>query len=93
MQKKLYSLFVLFLLTIPCFSQSKFPNEKHPLNKTLVYSEIDSSSISTDENKVGLKKLEKLRFPSNQKNSPEVFYVIDDKPVSREEYLRLRKNK
>lgn len=93
MQKKLYFLFVLSILNISCFSQTKSQNEKLPLKNTLVYSEIDSSSISTDENKVGLKKLEKLRFPSNQKISPEVFYVIDDKPVSREEYLRLRKNK
>jgi hypothetical protein len=101
MQKKLYFLFVLFILNIPCFSQSKSPNEKHPLNKTLVCPENKSTQISTkfdlisssDKNIVEIKKLEKLGFPTNQKNSPEIFYVIDDKPVSREEYLKLRKNK
>ncbi len=93
MQKKLYLLLVLTILNISCFSQTKSQNEKLPLNNIMVNPGINSSSISADENIVGLKKLEKLRFPSNQKISPEVFYVIDDKPVSREEYLRLRKNK
>ena len=100
MQKKLYFLFVFSLLNITCFSQTKSHNEKHLLNKTSISTENKSTRISTStkidslssthENKVELKK---LSFPSNQKISPEVFYVINDKPVSREEYLKLRKNK
>jgi hypothetical protein len=101
MLKKLYFLFVLSIINIPCFSQINSYNEKQSLNNISVSKSnksiripttIDSLS-STNENKVEIKKLEKLGFPTNQKISPEIFYVIDDKPVSREEYLRLRKNK
>ncbi|WP_284653331.1 hypothetical protein [Flavobacterium terrisoli] len=31
---------------------------------------------------------EKTALPKDQKVSPEIFYIINDKPVSREEYMR-----
>lgn len=98
MQKKLIFIFLFSFFQITCFSQTKTSNTIQLLNKSSVSKEdkltristkIDSLS-STDENKIALKK---LSFPSNQKISPEIFYVINDKPVSREEYLKLRKNK
>jgi len=35
----------------------------------------------------------KENLPPQQKIVPEIFYIVNDKPVSREEYLRHNKNK
>lgn len=32
--------------------------------------------------------LTKNNLPSEQKTTPEIFYIVNDKPVSREEYLK-----
>ena len=59
---------------------------------------VFSQSISLDKGKVNdsLKKPEVFKkndLPTHQKASPEIFYIINDKPVSREEFLKLNKKK
>jgi RecA/RadA recombinase len=53
---------------------------------------VFSQSIAKDTVKENdsLKKtavFKKKDLPPNQKVSPEIFYIVNDKPVSREEYL------
>ncbi len=50
--------------------------------------------LSQEENKTGLTTIETKKVternpvPAEQKTSIEAFYIINDKPVSREEYLQ-----
>jgi hypothetical protein len=85
-----------------CSSQTISQKDKHASKETPILIEKkstltsnlnDSLSINDVKNKVELKTFEKSRIPSNQKISPEIFYIINDKPVSREEYLKLKNNK
>ena len=52
--------------------------------------------VRTDKPNDSLKKaavFKKNELPVNQKVSPEIFYIVNDKPVSREEYLKQNKKK
>ncbi|WP_309641275.1 hypothetical protein [Flavobacterium sp.] len=52
--------------------------------------------LKTDKPNDSLKKaavFKKIELPADQKVSPEIFYIINDKPVSREEYLKQNKKK
>lgn len=60
---------------------------------------ITTDSQPQETPNVVLEKLEKEKvfkkkdLPSDQKASPEIIYVINDKPVSREEYQKHNKKK
>lgn len=60
-----------------------------------VFSQTDSLKTSPlkEAAKVMATVYTKKELPSNQKVSPEIFYIINDKPVSREEYLKQKVKK
>ena len=58
-------------------------------SRNVVFSQ--SIAIDTVKENDSLKKtavFKKKDLPYNQKVSPEIFYIVNDKPVSREEYLK-----
>lgn len=84
----LYILFFL-LLTIGVSSQ-EFPSKIVRIKDSLKGS-IPESKLTTrafDSIKSNSEILKKNDFPSNQKLSPEIIYIINDKPVNREEFIK-----
>jgi hypothetical protein len=55
-------------------------------NKTTEGNPVPVTEVSKKNPSV----FEKTPLPAEQKASPEIFYIVDDKPVSREEYLKNR---
>ena len=60
-----------------------------------VFSQADSLKTTSlnEAAKVTATVYKKKELPPNQKVSPEIFYIINDKPVSREEYLKQKVKK
>jgi hypothetical protein len=84
MLQKLFSLFILFIASNSALSQT-FSKNRGAFEDTLL-SEKNNDSLVIDS-RTNL-QIQKKVFDSNQKASPEVFYIVNDKPVSREEYLK-----
>lgn len=82
MHKKLLYISLLLFVTIGVSSQS-FLAKTEMVKDSL-------KELKPNSNKEILKKND---FPTNQKVSPEIFYIINDKPVSREEYIKQNKKK
>lgn len=80
MQKNLLFIILLLIVTISVSSQS-------------FHAKMETVNDSLNEQKSVSKVLKKNDFPPNQKVSPEVFYILNDKPVSREEYIKQNKKK
>ena len=59
------------------------------------FSQTDSLKTTplTEAAKVTATVFKKKELPPNQKVSPEIFYIINDKPVSREAYLKQKVKK
>lgn len=70
------------------FSQAKV--RKNSLAEKPSVEKICDTLIDTSQEKYWIKKLD---FPSTQKVAPEVIYIVNDKAVSREEYLKFHKAK
>jgi hypothetical protein len=79
----LYSLILFFFAVTNALSQTRSENIDFRKDKLLVEKSNDSLVI---DSKTDL-QIQKKLFDSSQKASPDVFYIINDKPVSREEYL------
>jgi len=60
-----------------------------------VFSQADSLKIASlnEAAKVTATVYKKKELPPNQKVSPEIFYIVNDKPVSREAYLKQKVKK
>lgn len=60
-----------------------------------VFSQTDSLKTTSlnEAAKVTATVYKKKELPPNQKVSPEIFYIVNDKPVSREEFLKLKVKK
>jgi len=60
-----------------------------------VFSQADSLKTTSlnEAAKVTATVYKKKELPTNQKVSPEIFYIVNDKPVSREEFLKLKVKK
>lgn len=62
-------------------------------------SALSDSIPSQKSNRTGLiesnrgNSIYKHELPASQKASPEIFYIVNDKPASREEYLKYNKKK
>ena len=89
MLRKLLSFLLFFIALNNAFSQTLTSN------KALV-----SKNITSDKNKDSLyfesnikAEVPKENFAPSLKVAPEIFYIVNDKPVSREEYLRHNKKK
>jgi hypothetical protein len=80
----LYSLFLFFFAVTSASSQTISENISFRKDKLFVEKSNDSLVI---DSKTDL-QIQKKLFDSSQKASPDVFYIINDKPVSREEYLK-----
>lgn len=59
------------------------------------FSQTDSLKITplNETAKVTATVYKKKELPPNQKVSPEIFYIVNDKPVSREAYLKQKVKK
>ena len=77
MQTKLLFILLFLLLTNEGFSQTD----------SLKYSSLNDASKTT------VTIFKKKEPQPNQKVSPEIFYIVNDKPVSREEYLKQKVKK
>jgi RecA/RadA recombinase len=77
MHTKLLFIFLFLLLTNEGFSQTD----------SLKY------SSTNDATKTTVTIFKKKELPPDQKVSPEIFYIVNDKPVSREEFLKQNKKK
>ena len=89
MLRKLLSFLLFFIALDNVFSQTLTANKA-----------VVSNNLISDKNKDSLHfesnskvKVPKENFASSLKASPESFYIVNDKPVSREEYLRHNKKK
>lgn len=84
MLQKLFSLFILFIASNSALSQTFSQNRGAVEDRLLSEKNNDSLVIDSKTNL----QIQKKVFDSNLKASPEVFYIVNDKPVSREEYLK-----
>ena len=84
MLRKLFSLFILFIASNSALSQVFSQNIGALEDRFLSKKNNDSLVIDSKTNIQFQKKV----FDSNQKASPEIFYIVNDKPVSREEYFK-----
>ncbi|MBL0014822.1 MAG: hypothetical protein IPP30_14320 [Flavobacterium sp.] len=87
MLRKLLSFLLFFIALDNAFSQTLTSNKA-----------VVSNNLISDKNKDSLHfesntKVPKENFAPSLKASPEIFYIVNDKPVSREEYLRHNKTK
>lgn len=84
------SFFILFLLSSTVgLSQSIAQNEKILSEKSIDDYSVDSVSFDANSST----QIRKSAYPDSQKVSPEIFYIVNDKPVSREEYLKQKEKK
>jgi len=84
MSPKLFSFILLFIASNSALSQTFSQNRSAVEDRLLSEKNNDSLVIDSKTNI----QIQKKVFDSNQKASPEVFYIVNDKPVSREEYLK-----
>lgn len=84
---KLLNLIVI-LTAVSGFSQTTTSN-KNCLSGTLSVEKVADTLVVNSRSEV---KHEKLTLLISHKVTPEVFYIVNDKPVSREEYLKHNKN-
>jgi hypothetical protein len=84
MFQKLFSLFILFIASNSALSQTFSQNRGAVEDRLLSEKNNDSLVIDSKTNL----QIQKKAFDSNLKVSPEVFYIVNDKPASREEYLK-----
>jgi hypothetical protein len=89
MLRKLLSFVLFFIALNNAFSQTLTSNKAVVGNELLSNKNKDSLKNKSNT-KVGVPK---ENFASSLKASPEIFYIVNDKPVSREEYLRHNKKK
>ena len=89
MLRKIFSLVLLFIALHSAVSQTLSENISVHENRLLSEKSNDSLVVDSKTNM----QIQKKVYDSNQKASPEVFYIVNDKPVSREEYLRHHKKK
>jgi hypothetical protein len=90
MHKKILYILLFSLTTVGVYSQS-FSVTTDSLEKLKPKNELNNNVPHPENAAVVIFK--KNNFPSNQKVSPEIFYIINDKPVSREEYVKQNKHK
>jgi len=74
MKKNYITLLLLVSLSNYAFSQTAEPQNKVPLTTTIP-SETKAVPV-----------LEKIPLPAQQKTTPEAIYIINDKPVTRQQY-------
>lgn len=74
MKKNYITLLLLVSLSNYAFSQTVEPETKVPVTTTM----------SSETKAVPI--LEKIPLPAQQKITPEVLYIINDKPVSKQQY-------
>ncbi len=84
MLRELLSLILIFIASNSALSQTFSQNGGAVEDRLLSEKNNDSLVIDSKTNI----QIQKKVFDSNQKVSPEVFYIVNDKPVSREEYLK-----
>ncbi|MBK8600091.1 MAG: hypothetical protein IPN80_05595 [Flavobacterium sp.] len=84
MLRELLSLILIFIASNSALSQTFSQNRGAVEDRLLSEKNNDSLVIDSKTNI----QIQKKVFDSNQKVSPEVFYIVNDKPVSREEYLK-----
>lgn len=87
MLRKQFSLILLFIALHSAVSQTLSENIGVLEDKLLSEKSNDSLVIDSKTNI----QIQKKVFDSNQKAAPEVFYIVNDKPVSRDEYIRHHK--
>jgi hypothetical protein len=83
----LFSYIIFFIVSINALSQTLSKKRDAVEGRLLVEKNYDSLVI---DSKTTI-QIQKKVFDSTQKASPEVFYIVNDKPVSREEYLKHNK--
>ena len=87
MFRMLFSYIIFFIVSINALSQTLSKKRDAVEGRLLVEKNYDSLVI---DSKTTI-QIQKKVFDSTQKASPEVFYIVNDKPVSREEYLKHNK--
>lgn len=86
MTRILFTLLLLYFhLTVISQQQSPVFNVTSPTQAEI----LKNDSLPTSPNTTEVHK--KLDLPTQSKSSPEVFYIINDKPASREEYIKYQK--
>lgn len=95
MKKKYFPLFICILITSFCFSQTKEKKVANTIKNTENITTVsDSKSLSGTSNTAeSSTALEKNPLPQNGKTRPAEFYIIDDKPVDYETYIKYLQNK
>ena len=89
MLRKLLSFLLFFIALDNALSQNLTSNEAIVSNTLLSDKIKDSLHFESNTNI----EVSKENFAPALKASPEIFYIVNDKPVSREEYLRHNKKK
>jgi hypothetical protein len=87
MVRKLLSFLLFFIASNNALSQTLTSNKTVVSNKLLPDNNKDSLKFEV-KTKV---EVPKENFAPSLKASPEIFYIVNDKPVSREEYLKHNK--
>ncbi len=83
-----------FLIITLLFSTADLLSQKKSETVNLVDNSSSKKAVGALKDTLDQQHLhQKLEFPASQKVSPEIFYIINDKPVSREEFLRIQKEK
>lgn len=89
MSRKFLSFLLFFIALNNVLSQNLTSNEVTDSNKLLSGKIKDTLHFGSNANI----EVPKENFAPALKASPEIFYIVNDKPVSREEYLRHNKKK
>ena len=89
MLRKLLSILLFFIALNNAFSQTLTSN-KAVVSNNLISDKSKDSLHFESNSKVGVPK---ENFAPSMKASPEIFYIVNDRPVSREEYLRHNQKK
>jgi hypothetical protein len=80
--KLLIFLSLFFGINLVCKSQTLEKKESIPVSKNEIIK--DHQQVNSDKEKLKTEEIEKLKI---SKSTPVVFYIINDKPVSREAYM------
>lgn len=78
--KLLIILLLFFSINLICSAQIQEKKEPIPVTKKEINNQLSKQEIE----KLKPEEIEKLKIANS---APAVFYIINDKPVSREEYL------
>ncbi len=89
MLKILHSIVIIVFSFSNAISQTLAENDFITPEKTAAKTNENNLSYDSKDND----NVEKDKLPNPYKSSPEIFFIVDDKPVSREEYIKHKEKK